>query len=119
MNTFWYWSTSLVFDLVVKAMKTAHRRTTAYHPQTNHTERMNWTIKTAIRSYVGSRHRDWERHLGLISFAPHQSTGESPAFLLYGRDLSTPLDLAMQPDLESAPESIELYNVVCCFARRV
>lgn len=80
---------------------------------------MNWTIKTAIRSYVGSRHRDWERHLGLISFAPHQSTGESPAFLLYGRDLSTPLDLAMQPDLESAPESIELYNVVCCFARRV
>lgn len=97
---------SAVFDLVVRAMGTTHRLTTAYHPQSNQTERVNRTMKTAIRSYVGSKHRDWDHHLGLISFAlrtaPHQSTGDSPAFLLYGRDLSTPLDLTMQPDDEPA-----------------
>lgn len=105
---------SAVFDLVVRAMGTAHRLTTAYHPQSNQTERVNRTMKTAIRSYVGSKHRDWDRHLGLISFAlqtaPHQSTGDSPAFLLYGRDLNTPLDLTMQPDVEPAPESLEAYK---------
>lgn len=38
----------------------------------------------------------------LISFAlrtaTHQSTGDPPAFLLYGRDLTTPRDLWMSPD---------------------
>ena len=103
-----------VFESVVREMGTVHRLTTAYHPQSNQTERVNRTIKTAIRAYVGSRHREWDRHLSLISFAlrtaPHQSTGDSPAFLLYGRDLATPLDLWMQPELGPPPEDAEAYK---------
>uniref|UniRef100_A0A672YWE3 Integrase catalytic domain-containing protein n=1 Tax=Sphaeramia orbicularis TaxID=375764 RepID=A0A672YWE3_9TELE len=93
------------FEAVLASLGSVHRLTTAYHPQSNLTERVNRTIKTAIRAYVGSKHREWDLYLLHISFAlrtaPHQSTGESPAFLLYGRDLNTPLDLWIQPDLTS------------------
>uniref|UniRef100_A0A3B3RRT6 Integrase catalytic domain-containing protein n=1 Tax=Paramormyrops kingsleyae TaxID=1676925 RepID=A0A3B3RRT6_9TELE len=86
--------THLVSDrgvqFVISALGTDHRLTTAYHPQSNQTERVNRTIKTTIRAYVGQKHRDWDLHLSLISFAlrtaPHQSTGDTPAFLLYGRE---------------------------------
>uniref|UniRef100_A0A3Q1EX79 Integrase catalytic domain-containing protein n=1 Tax=Acanthochromis polyacanthus TaxID=80966 RepID=A0A3Q1EX79_9TELE len=77
-------------------------------------ERVNRMIKTAIWAYVESRQKEWDLHLPHISFAlrtaPHQSTGETPAFLLYGRDLNTPLDLWMQPDTLCAPESMESYK---------
>ncbi len=87
-----------MFESVVVAMGTAHRLTTAYHPQSNQTKRVNWMIKTAIRSHVWSKQRDWDRHLSLISFAlriaPHQSTGDPPAFLLYGSYSVLSVDLS-------------------------
>uniref|UniRef100_A0A3B3QYN6 Integrase catalytic domain-containing protein n=1 Tax=Paramormyrops kingsleyae TaxID=1676925 RepID=A0A3B3QYN6_9TELE len=103
-----------LFEAVVATIGTAHRLTTAYHPQSNQTERVNRTIKTAIRAYVGLKHREWDRHLPLISFAlrtaPHQSTGESPASLIYGRELETPLDLWMRPNREPGLETVEAYR---------
>uniref|UniRef100_A0A672LUK9 Integrase catalytic domain-containing protein n=1 Tax=Sinocyclocheilus grahami TaxID=75366 RepID=A0A672LUK9_SINGR len=75
--------------------------TTAYHPQTNATERVNRTLKTAIRAYVGDKHMSWDRYIPQICFAlrtaPHESTGFSPARMLYGRELTTPLDHLSQP----------------------
>lgn len=100
-----------ILESVGAAMGTVHRLNTADHPQSNQTERVNWT-KTTIRAYAGSKHREWDRHLSLISFAlrtaPHQSTGDSPALLLYSRDLNTPLDPWMQSELEPAQEAVEV-----------
>ncbi len=80
----WCQFVSDMLESVLATMGPACRLTTAYHPQFNQTERLNRMIKIAIRSYVGSKHRDKDRHLSLISFAlktaPHQSTGDSPAF---------------------------------------
>lgn len=105
---------SVFFETVVASLGSVHRLTTAYHPQSNQTERVNRTIKTAIRAYVGTKHREWDLFLPHISFAlrtaPHQSTGDTPAFLLYGRDLNTPLDLWLQADEECAPESMDSYK---------
>ena len=41
----------------------------------------------------------WDEHLQQVLFAyhtkPHESTGESPYYLLYGRDAYLPLDAAL------------------------
>uniref|UniRef100_A0AAZ1XP91 Integrase catalytic domain-containing protein n=1 Tax=Oreochromis aureus TaxID=47969 RepID=A0AAZ1XP91_OREAU len=102
---------SELFEHVLSTLGTEHRLTTAYHPQTNATERVNRTLKTAIRAYVGDKHTSWDKCLPQICFAlrtaPHESTGLSPSMMLYGRELDTPLDLVTQPSWEglSDPET--------------
>uniref|UniRef100_A0A672KZH1 Integrase catalytic domain-containing protein n=1 Tax=Sinocyclocheilus grahami TaxID=75366 RepID=A0A672KZH1_SINGR len=92
---------SALFNKVVEIVGSDHRLTTAYHPQTNSTEQVNRTLKTAIRAYVGDKHTTWDRYIPQICFAlrtaPHESTGFSPARMLYGRELATPLDHLIQP----------------------
>lgn len=74
-----------------------HTLSTAYYPQTNGTECVNWTLKTAIRAYVGDRHAVWDEYLLQICIAlrttPHDSTG-----------FSTPLNLITHPSSESVNE---------------
>ncbi|XP_066585575.1 uncharacterized protein [Prorops nasuta] len=61
-----------------------------YHAQANPVERVNRVIKTMIRIFVESDHRDWDVHLAEFRFAinsaMHSSTGVSPALLNLGRD---------------------------------
>lgn len=99
---------SNLFEDVLAALGTEHRLTTAYHPQTNATERVNPTLKTAIRAYVGDKHTSWDRYIPQICFAlrnaPHESTGLSPSMMLYGRELETPLDLITQPNVEGVDD---------------
>uniref|UniRef100_A0A8C1IMB1 Integrase catalytic domain-containing protein n=1 Tax=Cyprinus carpio TaxID=7962 RepID=A0A8C1IMB1_CYPCA len=98
---------SELFNHVLTTLGSEHRLTTAYHPQTNATERVNWSLKTAIRAYVGTKHTAWDRYLAQICFAlrtsSHESTGHSPSMLLYGRELTTPLDIITQPNTFSFP----------------
>lgn len=90
-----------LFERVLTLLGTEHRLTTAYHPQTNATERVNRTLKTAIRAYVDDKHTTWDRYIPQICFAlrtaPHESTGQTPSMMLYGRELNTSLDLVTQP----------------------
>lgn len=99
---------SELFEHVVSTLGTEHRLTTAYHLQTNATERVNRTLKTAIRAYVGDKHTAWEKYIPQICFAlrtaPHESTGLSPSMMLYGRELETPLDLVTQPTWDGVDE---------------
>ncbi|KAI4881115.1 hypothetical protein NFI96_026358, partial [Prochilodus magdalenae] len=64
---------SAFFNHVVEALGTEHRFTTAYHPQTNAAERVNRTLKAAIRAY-GTVHTI--RPLGLDD--PLMSQPETP-----------------------------------------
>ncbi|KAI4897785.1 hypothetical protein NFI96_003241 [Prochilodus magdalenae] len=101
---------SAFFNHVVEALGTEHRFTTAYHPQTNAAERVNRTLKAAIRAYVGDKHNTWDKYLPQICFAlrttPHESTGVSPAKMLYGRELSTPLDLLTKPSTDGLDDPL-------------
>uniref|UniRef100_A0A3Q0S5U4 Integrase catalytic domain-containing protein n=1 Tax=Amphilophus citrinellus TaxID=61819 RepID=A0A3Q0S5U4_AMPCI len=102
-----------LFEHVLSTLGTEHRLTTAYHPQTNATERVNRTLKTAIRAYVDDKHTSWDKYLPQICFAlrtaPHESTGLSPSMMLYGRELDTPLDLITQPSWEGVASLQEHY----------
>ncbi len=78
--------------------------TSAYHPQTDGVvEKFNHTLLEMIAKHAAHYGVDWDRYLGYLLFAywvkPHDATGESLFYLLYGRDAKLPLDstLAQPP----------------------
>ncbi|KAE8297832.1 Retrovirus-related Pol polyprotein from transposon 17.6 Protease [Larimichthys crocea] len=99
---------SSVFQTVCRTWNVGHKLTSAYHPQTNLTERVNRTLKTMIASYVGDNHKHWDKNLAEFRFAINsavqESTGVSPAELNLGRSLRGPLDSLLQPQ-ETAPDT--------------
>ena len=99
---------SSVFQTVCRTWNVGHKLTSAYHPQTNLTERVNRTLKSMIASYVGDNHKHWDKNLSEFRFAINsavqESTGVSPAELNLGRSLRGPLDAMLQPQ-ETAPDT--------------
>ena len=70
-------------------------RTTAYHPQGNAiAERIHQFFRKAVSAYVRDDQRDWNLYLPAIQLAyndaVHDSTGFSPAELMFGRNLRSP-----------------------------
>ena len=71
--------------------------TTAYHPQADGlVENFNRTLRAMIAKHATKYGDNWDEHLPYLLFAyrtkPHESTGESPFFLLYGRDARLPCE---------------------------
>ncbi|KAL0838547.1 hypothetical protein ABMA28_016655 [Loxostege sticticalis] len=71
--------------------------TPLYHPETNPVERRNRDLKTQLAILVGNDHTTWPDKLSSIRFAMNTaisaSTGYSPAYLTFGRQLRTPDDV--------------------------
>ena len=85
---------------VCKMMNTRRQLTTAYHPQTDGlVERFNATLAEGLSMYVSSNQKDWDKHIPMVLFAyrvsPNVTTGESPFYLLYGREPRLPIDAAL------------------------
>ncbi|GFX66610.1 retrovirus-related Pol polyprotein from transposon 17.6 [Trichonephila clavipes] len=72
-------------------------RNSVYHPQSNPVERMHRTLKRILRVMCLEAIPDWEKILPQALFALrtviHDSTGFSPAELVHGKNLRTPLML--------------------------
>ena len=76
--------------------------TSAYHPQTNGlVEQFNHTLLGMLAESAQQDGNDWNICLPLMLFAyrasPQTSTGESPFYLLYGRDPRLPTEAALCP----------------------
>ena len=74
--------------------------TTAYHPQTDGlVENFNKTLRAMVAKYAAKYGMDWDEHLPHLLFAyrtkPHESTGESPFFLLCGWDARISCELVL------------------------
>ncbi|KAI9552214.1 pol polyprotein [Daphnia sinensis] len=83
-----------------RAMQTNHLITTAYHPQCNGlVERFNHTFAEMLSMFVNSKHSNWDSVIDHVVFAYNtsrqESTGETPFFLLYGREAVLPIDVAL------------------------
>ena len=79
--------------------------TTSYRLQTDGlVERFNHTLAKCISLYVDANQRNWDQHLNAIQFAyrtaPSEVLGESPFFMMYGRDAALPCDPALLPPRE-------------------
>lgn len=85
-----------------KCLGTQLAMSTAFHPQSDgQTERANRTLEEMLRPYVRSfLQKDWDEHLVAAEFAinaaKHASTGFTPFYLNGGREVSAPLDLAIE-----------------------
>ncbi|CAF3163238.1 unnamed protein product [Rotaria sp. Silwood2] len=90
--------------------------TTNYHPQTNLTELINRTLKPILAIFAESQPRSWDKDVPKLAFALRtavkETTGETPAFMMFGRDPKIPLDLIVGEPTEGPPtttiESIQI-----------
>lgn len=91
--------TAKVFVDACAALGIKHRKTTTYHPQANPTERLNRNVKHMLAAFA-EQHRDWDAYLPELSFAlrttVNRSTGFTPAFLTFGRELPNPMDRVLR-----------------------
>jgi hypothetical protein len=89
---------SALFQNVCETLKIHKTRTTALHPQSDGmVERMNKTINRHLAKVVSDHQKDWDQllHLFLLAYRSsiHESTGQSPASIIMGRELRLPCDL--------------------------
>lgn len=65
------------------------------HPQSNSVERCHSTLKRVLRALCYERKQEWDDCLPATLFAlrtvPHEATGFTPAELVYGRNLRSPM----------------------------
>jgi hypothetical protein len=79
-------------------------RTTAFRPESNGmVERFNRTLNEMIVTTVREGPLSWDQRIRFLTMAyrgtPHEATGFSPNFMVYGRELHFPVDVMMgQPN---------------------
>ncbi|CAF3416709.1 unnamed protein product [Rotaria socialis] len=105
-----------LFTETCKALGIRRKLTAAYHAQTNMTERVNRTLKQQIRIYALQNHKLWDKEIQKLAFAirtsVNETTGETPGFLNFGRDLKIPLDLIIGEKVQGSPTDLPNNNVI-------
>ena len=95
---------------ICKNLKINKLNISAYHPSANGlVERMNLQVGNALRAITEGYPQDWDQFLTHVQMALntaiHGSVGDSPHFLLYGRDPKIAMNLLF--GLPNQPEDIE------------
>ena len=103
---------SNMFRSFCDTMKIQQKLTANYHPQSNMTERVNRTLKPLIAIYAQRLPHSWDKEIQKLAFAirtsVNETTGESPAFLMFGRDIKGPLDLIIgEPTTGPPPQTLD------------
>ena len=89
--------------------------TTALHPQSDGmVERLNRTLENQLTVFVEKHQQDWDDHVPLILLAycsaVHESTGQTPSCLMFGREVNLPVDLLYGRPLDKQKfETVEDY----------
>ena len=93
---------SNIFSEMCKYLEIRKTRTTPYHPSGNgQVERFNRTLIRMIKAYLKGEQKDWDKHLGCLAGAyrasKHESTGFTPNFLMFGKEVRLPAELMYCP----------------------
>ena len=89
---------SKVLQSICKLLEIDKTLTSGYHPQSDGlVERANRTIENIISKYVQYDQKDWDVHVpyALMAYraSPQETTGLSPNFLMFGREVGIPLSI--------------------------
>lgn len=112
---------SEVMQQACHAMGVTQDLTPLYHPESNPIERKNRDLKPQLAILVGQDHASWDAHLSAIRFAMNSavtaSTGFTPAYLTFGRELRTPLDAVT--DMRAILEADNFVPSVTPYLKRI
>ncbi|UYV73203.1 K02A2.6-like [Cordylochernes scorpioides] len=91
---------SNIFQELCRRLGIEKTRTTPLHPQSDGmVERFNRTLTQHLTMFVDQNQRDWDQHLPMLLMAyrsaEHESTGYSPARMLFGHELRMPCDVLL------------------------
>jgi hypothetical protein len=85
-----------IFKTMCGMLGIRRKNTSFYHPQPNIAERNIKTIRSMITTSIRDSHREWDQNLPYLAMglrsAVSESTGFSPAQLMFGRDIRLPSD---------------------------
>ena len=93
--------TAFDFERYLKLLKIKHKKSTPGHPQGNgRIERFNRTLKELINRLVNNRVQSWESVVASAMLAYRSAlsdtTGFTPFYLMYGRNVKLPLSMLLQ-----------------------
>ena len=102
---------SQLFANLLKKLEIDKTRTTAFHPQSNSViERMNRTLLNMLAKCIDEDQTNWSVKLPYVLMAyrssVHQSTGFTPHYLVFGHEISVPLDLMYRPPPSTTPVDV-------------
>ena len=104
-----------VFQEICRLLGIEKTRTTALYPQSNGmVERFNRTLENKLAIFVDRNQDDWDKWIPFVLMAyrssVHESTRQTPACLIFGRELNLPLDLLYgRPPEPERPEKMDNY----------
>ena len=109
--------TSKVFQGALRLVQARTHLTSAYHPQSNGmTEAFNKLIKNTITPMVQRDPRTWDDQLpcavAALNSSYHPSIGNSPYFIMHGRDPPLPYSVLLEPQklhygmTDGSPEAV-------------
>ena len=102
---------SQLFASLLKKLEIDKTRTTAFHPQSNSViERMNRTLLNKLAKCIDEDQTNWSVKLPYVLMAyrssVHESTSFTPHYLVFGHEISLPLDLMYRPPPSTTPTDV-------------
>ena len=93
---------SQVFQHLCSMFDIVKTRTTPFHPRSDGlVERMNRTIKNMIASYIDIKQTNWDDYIDSIVMAynssVHETTGITPYRMVFGTEMTVPVELQTEP----------------------
>ena len=90
--------TSELIKAMCKQLGVKKIYTCSFRPSSNGlNEHLNGTLFNAVKMYASKKPSTWDEYLDAVTFAfrttPHSVTMHTPAFLMYGREVNSPLDM--------------------------
>ena len=115
---------SAVFRHMCTMLGVQKTRSSPYHPEGNGAvERVNRTLKALLRAHSEKDRQEWDQTLPLCLWAYrsaiHHTTGHSPAKMLMGRELRSPVDILLEDPTHNHPDAQEYAEWVQLAVRRV
>jgi hypothetical protein len=116
--------TSKLWRALMQRLQVSQAMSSAFHPQTDgNTERVNRVLEDMLRHFVDPAQSNWADLLPLVEFAIndsfHESVGNTPFVLNYGKRPRLPVDLVLRGEVSPNAQSTATCDRADDIAKRI